>query len=112
MHRLKLLSYMWSHWLSMSVRRPTLLGKTHSLAGVEVSAHGVSADVTAAVSTQTLQILHDDATTGMVTLSDAVKHFAGTSVRDYGGIGGMKTVSGAISVLITSAVSYDGITVQ
>lgn len=26
-------------------------------------------------------------------LSDAVKHFAGVTVKDYGGIGGLKTVS-------------------
>ena len=26
-------------------------------------------------------------------LSDVIKHFAGTVVKDYGGVGGMKTVS-------------------
>ena len=30
---------------------------------------------------------------GMHSMTDALKHMAGLSVRDYGGAGGMKTVS-------------------
>ena len=30
---------------------------------------------------------------GVTSIADAAKRFAGTNVRDYGGIGGMKTVS-------------------
>ncbi|MBR1688448.1 MAG: TonB-dependent receptor [Prevotella sp.] len=49
---------------------------------------------------------------GLQTLADAVKHFAGASVRDYGGIGGMKTVSVRNLGAHHTAVSYDGITVS
>lgn len=97
--------------INVSAQTDSIAGKTHSLAGVEVSAHGVSADVTAAVPTQTLQGTMMQQL-GMVTLSDAVKHFAGTSVRDYGGIGGMKTVSVRNLGAHHTAVSYDGITVS
>ena len=30
---------------------------------------------------------------GVADVAEAVKHFAGVQVRDYGGIGGLKTVS-------------------
>ncbi len=43
-------------------------------------------------------------------VSDAVKHFSGVMVRDYGGIGGLKTVSVRSLGATHTAVSYDGIT--
>lgn len=43
-------------------------------------------------------------------LSDAVKHFAGVTVKDYGGIGGLKTVSLRSLGAEHTAVGYDGIT--
>jgi len=49
---------------------------------------------------------------GLTSLADAVKRFAGTNVRDYGGIGGMKTVSVRNLGAHHTAVSYDGITVS
>ncbi len=42
-------------------------------------------------------------------LSDAVKHFAGVTVKDYGGVGGMKTVSIRSLGAQHTAVSYDGV---
>ena len=42
-------------------------------------------------------------------ISDAVKHFAGVSVKDYGGVGGLKTVSVRSLGANHTAVSYDGI---
>ena len=45
-------------------------------------------------------------------VSDAVKHFAGVSVRDYGGIGGLKTVSVRSLGSTHTAVSIDGIPVN
>jgi outer membrane cobalamin receptor len=44
-------------------------------------------------------------------LSDAVKHFAGVQVKDYGGIGGLKTVSIRSLGANYTGVAYDGITV-
>jgi outer membrane cobalamin receptor len=49
---------------------------------------------------------------GIQNLADAVKKFAGTNVRDYGGIGGMKTVSVRNLGAHHTAVSYDGVTVS
>jgi outer membrane cobalamin receptor len=43
-------------------------------------------------------------------VSDAVKFFSGVSVKDYGGIGGLKTVSVRSLGAAHTAVSYDGIT--
>ncbi|MGN0281962.1 MAG: TonB-dependent receptor plug domain-containing protein [Prevotella sp.] len=49
---------------------------------------------------------------GLQNLADAVKKFAGTTVKDYGGIGGMKTVSVRNLGAQHTAVSYDGVTVS
>ena len=49
---------------------------------------------------------------GLQNIADAVKKFAGTNVKDYGGIGGMKTVSVRNLGAQHTAVSYDGITVS
>lgn len=49
---------------------------------------------------------------GMQSVADAVKRFAGASVRDYGGIGGLKTVSVRSLGAAHTAVSYDGVTVS
>ena len=49
---------------------------------------------------------------GAQSVADAVKHFAGVTVRDYGGIGGLKTVSVRSLGVAHTAVSYDGVTVS
>ncbi|WP_455586816.1 TonB-dependent receptor plug domain-containing protein [Bacteroides sp.] len=46
----------------------------------------------------------------VLQVSDAVKHFAGVTVKDYGGIGGLKTVSLRSLGAQHTAVGYDGIT--
>ena len=45
-------------------------------------------------------------------VSDAIKHFAGVTVKDYGGIGGLKTVSIRSLGAQHTAVAYDGITIS
>jgi len=42
-------------------------------------------------------------------VSDAVKHFSGVTVKDYGGIGGLKTISVRSLGANHTVVSYDGI---
>jgi len=49
---------------------------------------------------------------GLWGVADAVKRFAGAAVRDYGGIGGMKTVSVRGAGATHTAVSYGGIVVS
>ena len=46
---------------------------------------------------------------GIHSMTDALKHMAGISVRDYGGAGGMKTVSVRGIGARHTAVVYDGI---
>ncbi len=43
------------------------------------------------------------------SISDVAKHFAGVTVKDYGGIGGMKTVSIRGLGAMHTGVSYDGV---
>lgn len=45
-------------------------------------------------------------------MADAVRRFAGAQVRDYGGIGGLKTVSIRNMGAAHTAVSYDGVAVS
>jgi Outer membrane cobalamin receptor protein len=48
---------------------------------------------------------------GLQDLSEAVKRFSGVTVKDYGGIGGLKTVSIRSFGAQHTAVSYDGIAI-
>lgn len=50
--------------------------------------------------------------TGIQSLSDAVRRFSGVTVKDYGGAGGMKTVSIRGMGAQHTAVNYDGVTVS
>ena len=60
-----------------------------------------------------LQILGKDAIErlGVQDLSEAVKRFSGVMVKDYGGIGGLKTVSVRSLGAQHTAVSYDGVSI-
>ena len=64
--------------------------------------------------TSPLQILTGEALEGLnaIQVADAVKHFSGVMVKDYGGIGGLKTVSMRSLGASHTAVSYDGIAVS
>ena len=48
----------------------------------------------------------------VLQVSDAVKYFSGVSVKDYGGIGGLKTVAVRSLGAAHTAVSYDGIPIS
>lgn len=48
---------------------------------------------------------------GVQDLSEAVKRFSGVTVQDYGGIGGLKTVSVRSLGAKHTAVCYDGVTI-
>lgn len=79
-----------------------------SLRDVEVTALAVGPRVGSAAQVQTLtrQAMRQ---LGIDNVADAVKRFAGVSVRDYGGIGGMKTVSVHSLGAHHTAVVYDGV---
>jgi hypothetical protein len=80
----------------------------HTLQRVEVVAVRHTDAVRATVP---VQHIDRDAMTrmGMYSMTDALKHMAGLSVRDYGGAGGMKTVSVRGIGARHTAVIYDGI---
>ncbi len=82
-----------------------------SLSTVEVVASPMVRAVGATVEVQTLS-RKDLKDLGIDNVADAVKRFAGVSVKDYGGIGGMKTVSIHNLGAHHTAVSYDGVTVS
>ena len=64
-------------------------------------------------STAPLQLFSKEALKNLHALqvSDAVKHFAGVTVKDYGGIGGLKTVSIRSLGAQHTVVGYDGIAI-
>ena len=47
--------------------------------------------------------------TGLMQVSDVIKYFSGATVKDYGGIGGLKTVSVRGLGASHTAVAYDGV---
>lgn len=83
---------------------------THTIQGVTVEAHRLSEQVKASTPVQELdeeQMLRR----GVQTITDALKHFSGITVRDYGGAGGMKMVSVRGIGSKHTGVIYDGLTV-
>lgn len=48
---------------------------------------------------------------GIQDISEAIRHFSGVTLKDYGGIGGLKTVSVRSLGAQHTAVSYDGVSV-
>lgn len=50
--------------------------------------------------------------TGVVSLQEALRTFSGVSIRDYGGIGGLKTVNIRNFGSQHTGISYDGVTVS
>lgn len=65
-------------------------------------------------STTPMQVLNADKLrqNGAMQVSDAIKLFSGVVVKDYGGIGGLKTISVRSLGAAHTAVSYDGVTIS
>lgn len=84
--------------------------RIHTLPQVTVIENYHVRDVKSSVPTQTfgreqLQQLN------ALQLSDAVKHFSGVTVKDYGGIGGLKTISIRSLGAEHTGISYDGVAI-
>lgn len=89
----------------------SLRTRTQHLDDVEVRAKKPRSALSSVTSVQTitsseLQLL------GITSVGDAAKRMAGVQVRDYGGIGGLQTVSVRSLGACHTAVSYDGIVVS
>lgn len=88
----------------------TITGKVHVIDEVTVSTTARSRNVTSTAPTLLVtqrQLLSQ----GVTDLSDALRRFSGVNVRDYGGAGGVKTVSVRSLGSQHTAVAYDGITI-
>ncbi|MFV0331997.1 MAG: TonB-dependent receptor plug domain-containing protein [Dysgonomonas sp.] len=85
--------------------------KTQNLSEVEISAN---TKPSISRSTNVLQVITNDdlLEQGIQSVSDAVKRFNGVVLKDYGGIGGLKTVSIRGMGAEYTAVSYDGVLVS
>ncbi len=64
-------------------------------------------------STSPMQVLSNRSLKNIqaINISDAVKHFSGVTVKDYGGIGGLKTISVRSLGANHTSVNYNGIAV-
>lgn len=84
---------------------------TYQIATVEVTGQKIPSTTK---SSSPLQVVTsaDIYRTGILSVSDAVRRFSGVTVKDYGGAGGMKTVSIRGMGAQHTAVNYDGVTVS
>ena len=83
----------------------------HRIDEVTVTARRLTNKVSSAIPVQVMTG-QDISQLGIQNMADAVRRFAGANVRDYGGIGGLKTVSVRNMGAAHTAVSYDGVTVS
>ena len=74
------------------VAKDSIHGDVQHLDAVTVTARRMPAKISSATSVQVFR-KEDLKNLGLQNMGDAVNRFAGTNVRDYGGIGGIKTVS-------------------
>ena len=101
----RLLSLLLTSWLSLTTAPPDSLGTA------EVTA---TRRLTGIATTQPVQrITQTDLTTrGVTDIADALRRLAGVNLRDYGGAGGLKTVSVRGLGAGHTAVTYDGLAVN
>lgn len=83
---------------------------SYQISTIEVTAQRIPSSIH---STSPLQVLTgvDIEKSGFQSIADAVKRFSGVTVKDYGGIGGLKTVSVRGMGAEHTAVNYDGVAV-
>lgn len=96
---------------AQEVAKDTIAGKVHQIEKVTVTARRLPNKVTSTVPVQTFS-QQDISQLGIQNIADAVRRFAGANVKDYGGIGGLKTVSVRNMGAAHTAVSYDGVAVS
>ena len=85
--------------------------REQQLDAVDIRGHVVSQTITASMPTQ--QMSEDEMKSiGAQNVADVLRHFAGTNVKDYGGMGGMKTVSVRGLSASHTGICYDGIMIS
>lgn len=89
----------------------SLTGKVHRIEEVTVEGRRTPPTISATAPMQQMKKAEMERL-GALEVADAVRHFSGVSVKDYGGIGGLKTVSVRSLGAQHTAVSYDGVTLS
>ena len=97
--------------LNIPVRAQSVVDTLHTIDEVTVKARRTPLSVASAQPVQSMGREQLEAL-GIQSVADAAKRFAGATVRDYGGIGGLKTVSVRSLGAAHTAVCYDGVTVS
>ena len=95
--------------LTLFLLPPFCFAQKHdTLSNVDVLA---TKNISSVTSTTPIQILNtvDASKTNSISVADVLKHFAGVSVKDFGGIGGLKTVSVRSLGANHTGILYDGI---
>ena len=94
--------------LSAVAQTDTITDRVHQLEGVTITETQRKHTVT---STSPLHLLDrkDMLTMGVTDIADALHRLPGITIRDYGGAGGMKTVSVRGFGAKHTGVSYDGV---
>ena len=96
---------------AQEVHPDTLVSREHQIDRITVTAPRTFHKVASAAPVQTFS-QQDITRLGIQNMADAVRRFAGANVKDYGGIGGLKTVSIRNMGAAHTAVSYDGVPVS
>ena len=94
--------------LTVRAQIDSTLQSVHELQRIDVIASHRLNSVRSTTPVQQIDWLHMQQL-GIHTMSDALKHMAGVTLRDYGGAGGMKTVSVRGIGARHTAVVYDGL---
>lgn len=92
-------------------KRDSITGKVHKIDEVTVTAKRAPRNIISSSPTQQFKKAEMERL-GALEVSDAVHHFSGVSIKDYGGIGGMKTVSVRSLGAQHTTVSYDGVAIS
>lgn len=89
----------------------SITGKVHQIPDVTVSVRKTPQAVKAASPLQVMGKMEMERL-GVHEVADAVRHFSGVTVKDYGGIGGLKTISVRSLGTQHTGVIYDGVAVS
>lgn len=99
------------HGLQAQQTNDSITGKVHAIPDIVVKGRRTPQRITVAMPTQTFS-KKDIEQLAIKDFADAVQRFAGANVKDYGGIGGLKTVSIRNMGAAHTAISYDGMPVS
>lgn len=106
----KIVTFLGVSWMSLSAvaQTDTITGRVHQLEEVTITETQRKHTVT---STAPLHLLdrQDMLTMGVTDIADALHRLPGITIRDYGGAGGMKTVSVRGFGAKHTGVCYDGV---